>query len=218
MPAAATPRDREAARLIVAGADAGARRTGMDRRLFLQSASGMALTLGVLNLVGCSNDQRSGPTPPSRTTSSTSSTSTSRPAGAFEVPDPEDGPACAEALAGDEFIFDVHTHHVVPDGPWRENAQRIADMIAGLVPAGCLEADPFRCLDRTAYLNDMFLASDTTVSMLSDVPNSGPLDAPVPWEEKRETRRLAEALGAPGAGRVLLHDVIAPNFGDLAMR
>ena len=27
-------------------------------------------------------------------------------------------------------IFDVHTHHVVPDGPWRENAMRIASMVA----------------------------------------------------------------------------------------
>jgi hypothetical protein len=126
--------------------------------------------------------------------------------------------ACEEALAGDEFIFDVHTHHVVPDGPWRENARRIASMVAGLVPDGCTEADPYRCLDRTAYLHDMFLASDTTIALLSDVPNSGPLDAPVPWEEKRETRRLAAALSTPGADRVLLHDVIAPNFGDLSMR
>jgi hypothetical protein len=91
-------------------------------------------------------------------------------------------------------------------------------MIEGLVPAGCSEADPLRCLDRTAYLHDMFLASDTTITLLSDVPNSGPADAPLPWEEKRETRRLAATLAAPGAARVLLHDVIAPNFGDLSMR
>jgi hypothetical protein len=41
-----------------------------------------------------------------------------------------------------EFIFDVHTHHVMPDGPWRRNAPRIADMIRGLVPAGCVDPDP----------------------------------------------------------------------------
>ena len=118
-----------------------------------------------------------------------------RDGGRYEVPEPEDVVACEQALAGDgEFIFDVHTHHVVPDGPWRQNARRIADMILGLVPAGCAEADPYRCLDRVAYLHDMFLASDTTVALLSDVPNSGPLDAPLPWEAKRETqaaRRLA---------------------------
>lgn len=134
------------------------------------------------------------------------------------VPPPDDVVACAQELSGTEFIFDVHTHHVVPDGPWRENAQRIAQMIRNLVPAGCNEADPYRCVDRTAYLHDLFLASDTTIALLSDVPNSGPLDAPMPWEEKRETRRLADALATPGAERVILHDVIAPNFGDLAMR
>lgn len=218
VPAAATPRDREVARLIVAGADAGARRTGMDRRLFLQSASGMALTLGVLNLVGCSNDERSGPTPSRRTTSSTSSTSTSRPAGAFEVPDPEDGPACAEALAGDEFIFDVHTHHVMPDRPWRENAPRIAAMILGLVPSGCVEDDRYDCLDRAAYLHDMFLASDTTMALLSDVPNSGPDDAPMPFDDALGTQSLADSLTVGGASRVLVHNVIAPNFGPLGAR
>jgi hypothetical protein len=107
---------------------------------------------------------------------------------------------------------------VIPDGPWRQNAQRIADMILNLVPDGCAETDPYRCVDRTAYLNDIFLASDTTVALLSDVPNSGPLDAPVPWEAKRDTRELAATLTGAGEPRVLLHDVIAPNFGDLSMR
>ncbi|MDQ3146714.1 MAG: amidohydrolase [Actinomycetota bacterium] len=188
-----------------------ASRAGLDRRRFLQSAAGVAASLSVFN--ACSDG--SSPTASPSTGAAPSTTTTG---GTFETPEPEDVAACDEALAGEEFIFDVHTHHVVPDGPWRQNALRIADMISGLVPAGCNEADPFRCLDRTAYLNDLFLASDTTISLLSDVPNSGPLDAPVPWEEKRETRRLAEALGSPGAGRVMLHDVIAPNFGDLSMR
>lgn len=197
---------------ILARVELASARTGIDRRRFLQSAAGVAASLAVFN--ACS----SGGSPNSTPATSTTDPTTTRSGGTFETPEPEDVVTCDRVLGGDEFIFDVHTHHVVPDGPWRENARRIADMITGLVPAGCLEADPFRCLDRTAYLHDMFLASDTTVALLSDVPNSGPLDAPVPWEEKRETRRLAEALGSPGAGRVMLHDVIAPNFGDLAMR
>ncbi len=208
--------DRRVEAEVLRRVDEAARRTGIDRRRFLQSSAGVAASLAVFNACS-SGDPTSAPTtrPPGSTSSSTSTT---EPGGTFETPEPEDVVACEEALAGTELIFDVHTHHVVPDGPWRQNATRIASMIAGLVPAGCSEADPYRCLDRTAYLHDLFLASDTTVALLSDVPNSGPLDAPVPWEEKRETRRLAEALGAPGAPRVLLHDVIAPNFGDLAMR
>ena len=213
VPPAPSVRDREVAGAVLDRVETAARRNGIERRRFLQSSAGVAASLVVFN--GCSGGD---PSSSATTTSSSSSTTTAKPGGSFVTPEPEDVAACEEALAGDEFIFDVHTHHVVPDGPWRENARRIATMIAGLVPAGCDEADPYRCLDRTAYLHDMFLASDTTVALLSDVPSSGPLDAPVPWEEKRETRRLAEALGAPGAARVLLHDVIAPNFGDLSMR
>ncbi|MBA2624557.1 MAG: amidohydrolase [Acidimicrobiia bacterium] len=183
----------------------------MDRRRFLQSSGGVAAVLATYNLAACASGEE-------RARQGASTTTSTAPGGTFTVPDPADTVACAEALAGDEFIFDVHTHHVVPDGPWRENATRIADMVRGLVPDECLDADPFRCVDRTAYLHDLFLASDTTVSLLSDVPNSGPLDAPVPWEAKRETRALAASLAGAGAPRVLLHDVIAPNFGALSMR
>ncbi len=185
-----------------------ARRTGIDRRRFLQTSAGVAANLAVF---GCSSGS-DGATAP------TTSAATTTTGGTFVVPEPEEIVECDAALTGDEFIFDVHTHHVVPDGPWRENARRIADMIRGLVPPGCAEADPYDCLNRTAYLHDMFIGSDTTISLLSDVPNSGPHDAPAPWEEKRETRRLAAALAEPGAARVLIHDVIAPNFGDLAQR
>ena len=196
---------------------AAAARAGVDRRRFLQSSAGIAAVLTTFNLAACSDD--GGTAAPGTTRRSPNSrTTTTTPGGAFEVPDPSDIEACELALAGTEFIFDIHTHHVVPDGPWRANAARIERMILGLVPAGCREADPLRCLDRTAYLHDMFLTSDTTMALLSDVPNSGPLDAPVPWEEKVETRQLADTLTVGGTPRVLLHDVIAPNFGDLNMR
>jgi hypothetical protein len=219
VPAAPSAHDRLVLRAALDRAEHAAARAGIDRRRFLQTSAGVAAFLSTFDLAACS--RREGATTPSSTTGATSTTaaSTTTAGGRYEVPEPEDVVACEQALARPGgFVFDVHTHHVVPDGPWRDNARRIADMIRGLVPAGCVEADPYRCVDRTAYLYDLFLASDTTISLLSDVPNSGPLDAPLPWEAKRETRALAEALAAPGAARVLLHDVIAPNFGDLSMR
>ncbi|MGI8938484.1 MAG: amidohydrolase family protein [Iamia sp.] len=218
VPALPSARDKEAARRILAGADAAARRTGIDRRRFLQSASGMALTLGVLNLVGCSSDDDASPASSSTSSSTTGPRSTTTTEGSFEVPDPEDTEACDLALGGDEFIFDVHTHHVMPERPWRQNAPRIADMILGLVPAGCAEDDRYDCLDRAAYLHDMFLASDTTVALLSDVPNSGPDDAPMPFDDALGTQSLADSLTTGGASRVLIHNVIAPNFGPLQAR
>lgn len=220
LPPEPSERDREVARRIVAGADAAARRMGIDRRRFLQGASGMALTLGVLNAAACG-----GSDPPARRSQGTRPqttaprpTTTTGPAGTFVVPDPEDAPACEAALGGTELIFDVHTHHVMPDRPWRQNAPRILDMIQGLVPAGCVEAEPLDCLDRIAYLHDLFLASDTTIALLSDVPNSGPDDAPIPFDDALGTQALADSLTTGGASRVLVHNVIAPNFGPLDAR
>lgn len=213
LPPASSARDLAMERAALDRVALAADRLSIDRRRFLQTSGGLAAMLATFNLAACSDD--GGGASSSTLTSSTTTT----PGGTFSVPEPEDVAACEQALASSgELIFDVHTHHVVPDGPWRENAQRIADMIRGLVPAGCSEADPFRCVDRTAYLHDMFLASDTAIALLSDVPNSGPLDAPVPWDEKVETKRLAEAVASGGASRLLLHDVIAPNFGDLKLR
>lgn len=224
LPAAPSARDRALRRAALAEVERAARRAGIDRRRFLQTSGGVAAVLATYNLAACSGGDGRATAPTSTTVGpSTSSlpvtTTTTAPGGTFTVPDPADTVACEHALGGQgEFVFDVHTHHVVPEGPWRQEAMRIADMIRGLVPDDCTEADPYRCVDRTAYLYDMFLASDTTMTLLSDVPNSGPSDAPLPWEAKRDTRELADALAGGGAPRVLLHDVIAPNFGDLQAR
>ncbi len=132
------------------------------------------------------------------------------------MPDPEDAAACAVALGGTgELIVDVHTHHVMPDGPWRQAAPAMEEMIARLVPADCTDPDPLVCLDRLHYVHDLFLASDTTVAMLTDVPNSGPGDAPVPYAENLGTARFAASLAAGSTPRVLPQVVMAPNFGPL---
>jgi len=211
-------RDEWIASLTLARVAEAADRLRMDRRRLLQSASGMAAMLGVVNLAACAGDS-SEPASSAATTTTARQRATTTTGGTFVVPEPEDVEACAQVLGTQsEFIFDVHTHHVVPDGPWRQNAPRIADMILDLVPDGCTETDPYDCLNRIAYLRDMFLASDTTVALLSDVPNSGPDDAPMPFDEAVRTREFADSLTTGGARRVLVHNVIAPNFGDLTMR
>jgi hypothetical protein len=120
-------------------------------------------------------------------------------------------------LAGDELIFDVHTHHVMPHGPWRQTAPDTVGLVGGMLPA-CTAPDRFECADRAAYLHDMFLMSDTTVAMLTDVPNTGPDDAPLPFSDAVGTQQFAAQLTRGGASRVLVHNVIAPNFGDLHQR
>ena len=80
------------------------------------------------------------------------------------------------------------------------------------------QADPLVCLDRVSYVHDLFLDSDTAVAMLTDVPNSGPDDAPVPFEDNIGTHDFVASLTADGQPRALVQSVIAPNFGDLQAR
>ena len=61
----------------------------------------------------------------------------------------------------------------------------------------------------------MFLASDTSVAVLTDVPNSGPIDAPMPYADAVGTSDFAADLAAGGTHRVLSQSVLAPNFGAL---
>ena len=96
----------------------------------------------------------------------------------------------------------MHTHHVMPDRPVAaERAPHRSTWSAASSPATCTEAEPLECLDRVAYLHDLFLASDTTIAMLSDVPNSGPDDAPVPFDDAVGTADFADAARRAAASR-----------------
>jgi predicted TIM-barrel fold metal-dependent hydrolase len=206
--------DHDVARAALAHADDAARKAGMDRRRFLQTAGGVAAVLATIDLAACSSSaSRAAPS-----TTSSARTTTSRPGGSYNVPTTHEVVACEQALGGNgQFVVDVHTHHVMPDGPWTKNAPDTVQLVLGMVP-DCGAANQLECASRAAYLHDLFLTSDTTVAMLSDVPNSGPDDAPVPWADQLGTQQFAAQLTKGGAPRVLVHNVIAPNFGDLNAR
>ena len=205
LPSLPSAYDRAMHRAILAQSDHIARRSRMDRRRFLETTGAMAVTLAVFNLAACSSSQ--------------SARGTARPGGHFRVPPSTDLPACDHALGSQgEFVFDVHTHHVIPTGPWRQQAPDTVELVLGMLPPECLAADRLECVNRATYLHDIFLASDTTVALLSDVPNSGPADAPVPFPEAVNTQTAVTQLAPGGAPRLLVHNVIAPNFGDLHAR
>jgi predicted TIM-barrel fold metal-dependent hydrolase len=206
VPAVPSPSDRDVLRGALALADDASRRAGIDRRRFLHTAGGVAAMLTMFNLAGCSSKgtSRSRPSP--------------SPGGTHVTPPSHDIAACEHALGSQgEFIFDVHTHHVMPDRPWRRTAPDTVGLVQGMLPQ-CHASDPFECASRAAYLHDMFLASDTAVTLLSDVPNTGPDDAPLPFDDALGTQQFAATLTGGGAPRVLVHNVIAPNFGDLHSR
>jgi hypothetical protein len=207
VPRASNPSELAVATEIRRSVDEATARAGIDRRHFLQSAGGVAACLGAFNLAGCS---AAGPT---------RSAARARRGGSFTVPPPHDLPACREALSrAGGFIFDVHTHHVMPDGPWRKTAPGTVALVESMLPSGCTSSDRLTCVDRAAYLHDVFLASDTTVAMVSDVPNSGPSNAPLPFSDAMATQHLVAQLAAGGASRLYVQNVIAPNVGDLQGR
>ncbi|MGO9857550.1 MAG: amidohydrolase family protein [Acidimicrobiales bacterium] len=204
VPAAGAPHDRAVDELVRRSIDESARRLGVDRRRFLQGAGAVAASLAAFELAGCS-----------------SATSTGRAAaprgrgGRFAAPPPEDTAACQQALTGTEFIFDVHTHHVIPKGPWVENAPETTELVLSMLPAGCTDTPQLDCVDRANYLHDLFLASETTVAVLTDVPNSGPGNAPIPFPDALSTQAITAGLTRGGAGRLLVENIIAPNVGPV---
>ncbi|HZQ56747.1 MAG TPA: amidohydrolase family protein [Acidimicrobiales bacterium] len=221
VPAPAGPADVDLRRAIEAATSESARRVGIDRRRFLRSAAGIATALGAYELAACSPGRRRGgtvaPPPSSSSSSSASPSTTAAPGGTYALPPTTDVAACEHALASrGEFIFDVHTHHVMPDGPWRRNAPATVRLVEGMLPYGCRAADPLTCVDRASYLHDLFLTSDTDVAMLTDVPSSGEPDAPIPFTSARGTQDAMALLAPGGVPRVLLQKVIAPNVGPLA--
>jgi uncharacterized protein len=223
VPRSAGRSDRAALAELRATIDDAARRTGIERRRFLRSSGAVAASLATFQLAACSaGGRRRAEAPPATTTSTaapTTSAPTTGPGGTFVTPPPTDLVACEQALGSQgEFIFDVHTHHVMPAGAWRRAAPQTVALVEGMLPYGCAAADRLQCVDRASYLHDLFLASDTTVAMLSDVPNSGPADAPVPFTAALGTQQATAVLTGAGAPRLLVQNIIAPNVGPLGAR
>ena len=152
-----TPLERRIAREIMVRADDKARKLGMDRRDFLASAMGMATSLSVVNLAAscASGDEFARPAPD----------------GGYRIPDAAtmDCKLAEEVLGGDEFIFDIQTHHIEHEGAWRTANPTVGPGLAGLFKSfnGCDLEDATRCIDADAYLHKIFLESDTTIAVLS---------------------------------------------------
>jgi predicted TIM-barrel fold metal-dependent hydrolase len=203
-----TERDRRAAARYRELVETRARRLGMTRRAFVESASGMVAALFVLNeFYGCgsSGGERG----------AGGAGGFSRDAG-FDVPDDVSAADAAEAaadarydvtedaiedvaqadqrVAGQEFIFDVQTHNRVPAPPW--NAMT------------CDVNTPNQC--PTAYLSGIFVDSDTQVACLSGYPAARQNDAPSTAARAR-IKEIVDRLG--GSPRLLIHANVRPDEG-----
>ena len=157
---------REANRLARLEATNNAKRVGMGRRAFLVSACGAASTLLTFNSVNAAAGSRGG----------------SFELAAEAAVDPE---AAAEALDGQEFIFDVQGHFI------GEAALRPGS------PRGPRN-----------FIKDVFLDSDTDMMVLSFVPSRRDSE-PLTIREAGAVRQIVDDL--EGSHRLLLHGRVNPN-------
>jgi predicted TIM-barrel fold metal-dependent hydrolase len=188
------PIHHHARNLALANATLHARRLGIARRDFLVSLCGAASTLLAMNaafLAGCKRGA-----------------SYAMPAEAATEP------AAAEAaLAGNEFIFDVQGHFVNPTGAWTKDLPDGARPLSFVSTEGCAAADEpglayLRCVGRDEFIKDIFLDSDTDLTVLSFVPSTRDGE-PLTIEEATATSALVEKMD--GTHRLYLHGRVNPN-------
>ncbi|MFZ5541495.1 MAG: amidohydrolase family protein [Pseudomonadota bacterium] len=191
-PVPLTPAARMARGAAQAAVDDAARRLGLPRRRYLVSLLGAAATLAAFDRAFAAAGARGG---------------------RYALPKeaPFEVAAAQEALAGDEFIFDVQLHHVNPQGAWRKRAGPNA--FKGFPNASCGKADHVECFSSEQLLKDVFLDSDTAMGVLSHVP--GGVDTnPLDFDAAGATRVAANALD--GTERLLLHGRCMPTLaGEL---
>ena len=131
-----------------------------------------------------------------------------------------------------EFIFDVQSHHVDPDGEWRANNPAIHAFFAAIWPqsssvtggkpevgpgghvsgGGAGEADPIDNLSRHHYLKELFLDSATSATVLSVVPSSPDTKNPLPIEHAAQTIETVNRLAK--SERSCMHAFVMPNRGS----
>jgi predicted TIM-barrel fold metal-dependent hydrolase len=136
-----------------------------------------------------------------------------------------------------EFIFDIQSHHVEPDGLWRVTNPVIeaffvaiwsqAGGVGGgnddkwlgtdkdgnpILTRGGREVDPIENLSRYHYLKELYLDSSTNMCVLSAVP-SDPNNQPLPIQDAARTVDMVNRLA--DSQRAIMHAFVMPNRGSL---
>lgn len=194
VPPAPTEKDRRAEELFQTKVDEKARRLGLSRRAFVGSACGTATALWVINAVyGCGGDGQEA-------------------AGyGVDAGDMEDADAACVKVSGEEFIFDIQTHHVNPLGSWRAKSPTWEAFLSTLPEASCGEPDKIVCFDENHYIDLVFVESDTAVAVLTAVP-ADPGANPLEADEQAATRAIVDQLA--GSQRLVTHGLVLPDRGQ----
>lgn len=184
-----TTRQKLANALAHEAAGENARRLGLGRRAFLVSSMGAASTLLACN--------RANPGAGGRYALAEEA--------ALE-------PAAAQAIEGDEFIFDVQTHCVDPSGSWargRDGETWARNLSQAFGQASKCEDGSYACYSARTLAQEVYLDSDTDVAVISALWGTAASN-PTPIAYAAEAREVIEAIGGEGA-RCLIHGGVLPN-------
>ncbi len=177
-----------------------ARRLGMSRRQLLVSTCGAAGTLLAFNAARAA---------------------TGLTGGFFDLPAEAavDEAAARSVLEGNEFIFDVQGHFVNPTGAWLDRLPEEARPLSSFENAGCAlgvgenDRSYLKCFGPDAFVQDVFMDSDTDLMVLSFVPSTREGE-PLTIEEAAAARAIVDELD--GTHRLYLHGRVNPNQkGDI---
>jgi len=188
MPAPQTPRQREFELRVKALGTQMAKRLGVSRRRFFQTAAGMATAFVAMNdtygpLFGVSK---------------------------AEAAEPERADERAKKLA-DQFIMDMHTHFLRPGTKIMTFVnQRNAVGKAGWNPGLAGKEQTIDDLMFTNYLKEIYLDSDTKVACISGAPSEVPEDWFLTNDMKAQVR--ADVNGLAKSKRMFAHAIFTPGY------
>src|SRR5260221_5914145 len=187
-PSPQTREQKEVEARLVALADGLAKKQGVTRRRFFQTAAGMAASFVAMNQVyGALFD--------------------ATPA---EAATPELAEERARALSG-QFVMDTHTHFLRDDT--RLNGFVKMREAVGKSRWNSAIGDKPQTLDDLKYANyvkEIYLDSDTKVALLTNSPSEVPEDWFIPQEQVFQTRDKVNKEA--GTRRMLAHYTITPGW------
>lgn len=155
-------RDRRLKKEILKRADDQARYVGMDRRDFLASSMGLAVTLSVFNQA-CESETKGG----------TGTGGKYGIKGPYVVPQGATCDPSAYIPASDRFIFDVQTH-AFDAGEWRDKQfayPYFLRLIQGIFNSSCTgRTESLDCYKQDFYAETFFVNSKTTMTVITSWP------------------------------------------------
>jgi uncharacterized protein len=171
-------------------AEACAKRLGVSRRQFLTTTGGMAVAMLAYNDVFGAT---------------------------YDVDEIEalDTAAYAEKWPKNEFIFDNQTHHIDVESKWFETTEvgkQAAAFLRNFRSQAGSTAEALALLNQTHYVKELFMDSDTVMSIISGVPTSEWRENILPPDKMVATRNAINRL-AGGSQRMLSHGLLRPNMG-----